>query len=83
MDMLTILRNNVQFVENSGVEVDVDSRYSTVHIYDHGGGEVFLQGDEANAFIDNAKGLWDQLEVISMDEAYKFQAYDYLDLLNN
>lgn len=76
-----VIKRNVDFVDNSGVDIHVVSILGHVLIKDNQGGEVFLQGDDAAEFISKAWALWHKEGDISMGEAYKFFAYDYVDLL--
>ena len=41
-----------------GVEVETDSGFSTVCISCRGEDDIFLQGDDANSFIDEARAMW-------------------------
>lgn len=80
MDLLTIIKYNVDFCHNSGITVETDSAHGTVLITD-GNAEIFLQDDEGYAFIDQCKALHEMVGTIGMDEAELFYAYDYATIL--
>lgn len=42
----------------AGIDVETDSAYSTVAISAPGEDDIFMQGDEAEAFIDSTRALW-------------------------
>ena len=44
----------------SGIDVDCDSRFSTVCISCRGEDDIFMQGDDANSFIDEAQAMWNR-----------------------
>jgi len=81
MQLSDIIQNNIAAVDKAGVSVHVVSILGHVSIKDTKGNEVFLQGDDGSCFISKSKALWDEVGNIGMDEAYKFYAYDYLELL--
>jgi hypothetical protein len=60
------------------VAIAVNPSYSTVAI----GDDIFMQGDEATAFIDEAQALWEQAGDVSIDEVYAHLAGPYLDCLS-
>ncbi len=43
-----------------GIHVDCDSRFSTVCISCRGEDDIFMQGDDANSFIDEAQAMWNR-----------------------
>lgn len=61
------------------VNIDVDSSYSTVAIGDN----IFMQGQEADEFIDEARKLYEQAQHVSMDDCYACLAEPYLECLEN
>ena len=42
----------------AGIDVDCDSAYRTVCISKAGEDDIFMQGDDANSFIDEARAMW-------------------------
>jgi len=58
----------------SDVSIDVDTSYQTVAI----GSDVFMQGDEAQSFIDEADTLYNQAQYVSIDDCYAFLAESYV-----
>ena len=61
-------------------EVTVDDRFPTVSI----GGEdgVFLDGHEAEAFVDEAKKLYEQVGDVTLDDCYRHLAKPFVDALS-
>jgi len=80
---IRIARDQAKFVQGSHVAVNVDRRFSTVHILDLNDEslDVFLQGSDADEFIDAADDLYECLGEITMEQAYQVQAHPYLDLM--
>ncbi len=78
---LAIYRQQIRYVEKSNVTVEVQRNYSTVAIDDADGEGVFLQGCEADEFIDAADALFESTGELSLAEAYKVQAYPYIDTM--
>ena len=79
---INIIKQQIALFDNSAV-VAVDRLHGWVTITDgkfSNGSTAFLQGDEGYDFINKADELFNQGE-LSMDECYRFYAYDYLDLL--
>lgn len=44
----------------SGIDVDCDSRFSTVCISCRGEDDIFMQGDDAAQFINEARAMWNR-----------------------
>lgn len=61
------------------MNVIVDTHHGTVSIEDCNNflDSIFMQGDEAYAFIDEAKALWDELEYVTIEECYHYLAISY------
>ena len=51
----------------AGITVDCDSGYSTVSIECPGTDGAFMQGDEADAFIEECRKLWSRYPSLPMD----------------
>jgi len=51
----------------AGITVDCDSGYSTVSIECPGTDGAFMQGDEADAFIEECRKLWNRYPSLPMD----------------
>jgi len=75
------LVEQMKFVINSGVSVDWNSTYSTVSIYCEGSEGVFMQGHEAEEFINQIELITRRFRSFSEYHAALVLAYDYLDLL--
>ncbi len=44
----------------AGIDVDCDSAYQTVCISKAGEDDIFMQGDEADSFIEECRKLWNR-----------------------
>jgi hypothetical protein len=75
---MNIIKQQITLFDNSAV-VAVDRLHGWITIT-AGDFSIFLQDDEGYDFINKADELFNQGE-LSMDECYRFYAYDYLDLL--
>ena len=64
----------------AGVTVDTDSGYSTVSIDAPGQESIFMQGDDADAFIAECRKLWTRYPSLPMDVAELALAEPYTDL---
>ena len=56
-----------QRMRDAGITVDTDSGYSTVSIDAPGQESLFMQGDEADAFIEECRKLWNRYPSLPMD----------------
>jgi hypothetical protein len=56
-------------MRDAGITVDTDSSYSTVSIDASGEESIFMQGDEADAFIEECRKLWNRYPSLPMDVA--------------
>ena len=56
-----------QRMHDAGITVDTDSSYSTVSIDAPGQESIFMQGDEADAFIEECRKLWSRYPSLPMD----------------
>ena len=56
-----------QRMRDAGITVDCDSAYSTVSIDAPGEDSIFMQGDDADAFIAECEKLWNRYPSLSMD----------------
>ncbi|MBC8739727.1 hypothetical protein F6X40_23730 [Paraburkholderia sp. UCT31] len=64
----------------SDVDIEVDSAMSTVSI---GGADgIFLQGHEADDFVERARALYEELGDVTMPEVYAHLAKPYIDCLD-
>ena len=80
---LEIFQHQLRYVKGSAVAVDVERGFSAVSIVDLNdpSNDVFLQGQEADEFIDEADELYERLGEVSLEDAYAVTAHPYLDLL--
>ena len=69
-----------QRMRDAGVTVDTDSGYSTVSIDAPGEESIFMQGDDADSFIDECRKLWTRYPSLHMDVAELAIAEPYTDL---
>lgn len=80
-DLRDIYRQQIDYCRNSGIEVTTDSPYSTVAIAIPDTDGVFMQGDEADAFIAEVERLWEDESLdLTMEEAELIAAYPYADI---
>lgn len=68
-------------VHRSGVTVDSDSPMGTVAIDAPGSDGVFLQGDDADAFIAESRALWTRYPSLPSDVCNLATAEPYCELL--
>ena len=64
----------------AGIDVDCDSSYSTVCISAPGQDDIFMQGDEADSFIEECCNLWNRYPSLPMDVCEMALAEPYTDL---
>lgn len=69
-----------QRMRDAGITVDTDSAYSTVSIDAPGQESIFMQGDEADSFIEECRKLWNRYPSLPMDVAELASAEPYTDL---
>lgn len=67
-------------MSDAGITVDTDSAYSTVSIDAPGQESIFMQGDEADSFIEECRKLWNRYPSLPMDVAELATAEPYTDL---
>ena len=67
-------------MRDAGITVDTDSAYSTVSIDAPGEESIFMQGDDADAFIEECRKLWTRYPSLPMDVAELATAEPYTDL---
>ena len=67
-------------MRDAGITVDTDSAYSTVSIDAPGQESIFMQGDEADAFIAECEELWTRYPSLPMDVAELAMAEPYTNL---
>lgn len=67
-------------MSDAGITVDTDSGYSTVSIDAPGEESIFMQGDEADSFIEDCRKLWTRYPSLPMDVVELAMAEPYTDL---
>ncbi len=67
-------------VHTAGITVDCDSGYSTVSIDAPGQESIFMQGEDADAFIADCRKLWNRYPSLPMDVCELATAEAYTDL---
>jgi len=75
-----IFRDAAQRMRDAGITVDTDSAYSTVSIECPGEESIFMQGDDAAAFIAECEKLWRRYPSLPMDVCELALAKPYTDL---
>lgn len=75
-----IHQQQIDYVRNSGITVDVVQIYGTVDIQGPDGTIMFLQGWQASDFLAQRRRLYNEYEDISMSELNELLAYPYADL---
>ena len=80
--MNTSQKQQIEFTKNSAT-VHVNTSMGWVNIVDKAddANSVFLQGHDAGSFLEEAVTFYNTAGDVSMEDAYNFIAYDYLDLL--
>ena len=68
-----------QYVRNSGFNVTMDSRFSWVSINGPGEEGPFMQGEEADGFIDEVKALCKRYRSLDEDVAALALAKPYIE----
>ena len=76
----SIWQRQLNYVNNSGVSVDENRSQSWVTITDTDGGELFLQGEDAEIFTTEAD-QYEEAAQVSRHDALLLAAYNYLDAL--
>jgi hypothetical protein len=67
-------------MRDAGITVDTDSAYSTVSIDAPGEESIFMQGEDADSFIEECRKLWNRYPSLPMDVAELATAEPYTDL---
>lgn len=83
MNLASIIQEHARFTQRSDVEVKTDAAFSWVELRDTQTNEslLFLQGHEADYFIDRAREIWEETRTLPMDICELAVAYEYLDAL--
>lgn len=67
-------------MRDAGITVDTDSAYSTVSIDAPGQESIFMQGEDADSFIEECRKLWNRYPSLPMDVAELATAEPYTEL---
>lgn len=67
-------------MRDAGITVDTDSSYSTVSIDAPGEESIFMQGEDADSFIEECRKLWNRYPSLPMDVAELATAEPYANL---
>lgn len=82
MTLQEIIESRAQFTRNSKVSVEINRSMGWVDIVEEGHDTgVFMQGDEADTFIDELDKLSEQLPDVDFETLELSMAYDYLHIL--
>ncbi|WP_337056723.1 hypothetical protein [Pseudomonas sp. USHLN015] len=79
--LIAILKRQEDYARRSLKYVTVDYRMPTVAMLGQNDSEVFLQGDDAQAFVEQVEVMYEQTQTLSKDQCEFIVAYDYLDIL--
>ena len=85
MKLQYILHADAEYALNSGAEVEILSNYGTVTITDTTGqnDDIFMQGDDADAFISEVEQLWNETGDMDRDTIACALVKPYIDSLWN
>lgn len=75
-----IHQQQIDYVRNSGITVNVVEIYGTVDIQCSDGTLAYLQGFEGEVFVSERRRLYNEYEDITMSELNELLAYPYADL---
>jgi hypothetical protein len=75
-----IFWNAAKRMTDAGITADTDSAYSTVSIDAPGEESIFMQGDDADAFIAECEKLWHRYPSLPMDVCELATAEPYTEL---
>jgi len=78
--MNKILKQQYDYVVNSGITVDITNHMSWVAIECIGYEGIFMQGDEADDFINKCTNIGKRFRSLTSTEAELIAAYDYAEL---
>jgi len=83
MNLIDIVKADAAYMRH--VVINVDTLHGWISIEDDFNvqDEIFLQGDDAEQFIQDAEILWNDLEHVTMDEVYAHLAKPYVDCIWN
>lgn len=71
-----------QYVQDSQFVVSYNSTFSWVHMKGPGEAEVFLQGQEADEFLDETKALCRRFRSLDLETAVYARCKPYIDCLD-
>jgi hypothetical protein len=75
--MREIVKRNADKARAAGITAKVDSPQSWVTITCRGEEDIFLQTHEADAFIDEARELFETLQTVTMDDCHLHLAINF------
>jgi hypothetical protein len=80
--MNTSQKQQIEFTTNSAtVHVNASMGWVTITDKEDDDNSIFLQGEDAGIFLEEAERFYESVGDVSTDDAYAFVAYDYLDML--
>ena len=85
MKLQDVLQSDADYSRNSGADIEIDSAHDIVSITDTSGHNecIFMQGDDASAFISEVDMLWDRTGDMDKDTIALALAKPYIDCLWN
>ena len=83
MKIQEILHADAEYTRNSGADVEIVSNYGTVCISDTTGqnDDIFMQGDDASAFISKVEQLWHETGDMDRDTIACALAKPYIECI--
>lgn len=81
-NLADILRQQAEFLGDD-VDVDVDYFMGTVSITAPGQDDIFLQGEDAEAFIRQVEETWERVGTLPTDVVERAQAATYAECIWN
>jgi hypothetical protein len=77
--LVEIIQEDARYVERSRVTITANTVRSWVCIADEDGNEVFMQGQEADEFNDRATQLYNDAQLVTLEECRAHLARPYVD----
>lgn len=79
--LIEILKRQEDYARRSLKYITVDYTMPTVVMLGENDSEVFMEGGEAQDFVDRVETMYEQTQVLSKDQCEFIVAYEYLDML--
>jgi hypothetical protein len=79
--LVEIIQEDARYIERSRVTITADTAHSWVCIADEDGNECFMQGHEADEFNDRAEQLYNDAQLVTLEECRAHLARPYAENL--